>query len=303
MDHTPFLVLPNTRIYLKDYDPGFTGKYKDKESAEKKLKKNIKRLRGYQEILWAQSKYSLLLVFQGMDTAGKDSTVKFVMTGINPMGCRVVSFKTPSAEELKHDYWWRCYKNLPERGQIGIFVRSYYEEVIVVRVHPEILEKQNIPAEVRPINIWENRFETFNNFEKHLAENGTIILKFFLHISKDEQKERFFDRINRPEKNWKFSMNDIKERGHWDDYMKAYEEAISKTSTSFAPWYIIPADHKWFTRVAVSSIINTKLKSLKLNYPTMSPEEHKKNLLALTTALKNEEKVFPTISRKIQPSA
>ena len=215
-----------------------------------------------------------------MDAAGKDSTIKHVMSGINPQGCQVHSFKAPSTEELNHDYLWRCSKALPERGRIGIFNRSYYEEILVTRVHPEILEQRPLPMSIIDNNIWERRFEEINNFEKHLVNNGTIILKFFLNVSKEEQKERFLERINRPEKNWKFSVNDAKERAFWDDYMSVYEDMFNHTSIKYAPWYIIPADHKWFTRLVVAGIIYTQLKELNLKYPSLSKEQHKELLKA-----------------------
>jgi len=206
-----------------------------------------------------------------MDAAGKDSTIKHVISGINPQGCQVFSFKQPSTEELDHDYLWRSFKALPERGRIGIFNRSYYEEVLVVRVHPELLTRQQLPPQAKEKHIWKQRFEEINNFEKYLVNNGIIVLKFFLNVSKDEQKSRFLERIERPEKNWKFSVSDVKERGYWDDYMKAYGEAMTATSTDWAPWHIIPADHKWFTRLAVAYFIDEKLRSLNLAYPEVEP--------------------------------
>lgn len=207
-----------------------------------------------------------------MDAAGKDSTIKHVMSGINPQGCQVFSFKQPSAEELDHDYLWRSFKALPERGRIGIFNRSYYEEVLVVRVHPELLERQQLPPSSKGKNIWQQRFEEINNFERYLVDNGIIVLKFFLHVSKTEQKERFLKRINRPEKNWKFSLSDAQERKHWDAYMKAYEAAITHTSTPWAPWHVIPADKKWFTRLAVAYFIYEKMQALNLSYPEVEPD-------------------------------
>jgi PPK2 family polyphosphate:nucleotide phosphotransferase len=221
-----------------------------------------------------------------MDAAGKDGTIKHVMSGVNPQGTQVFSFKAPSAEELDHDYLWRCYKALPERGRIGIFNRSYYEEVLVVRVHPEILKSSQLPQEAFK-GIWKTRFEQINNFERYLVQNGVHVLKFYLNVSKEEQRRRFLARIDRPEKNWKFSLNDAKERGHWDDYMKAYEDVFNRTSTKWAPWYVIPADHKWFARVAVADIIADKLKSLRLRYPVVS-EAHKQELLLAKEALDNE---------------
>ena len=217
-----------------------------------------------------------------MDAAGKDSTIKHVMSGINPQGCQVHSFKAPSTEELNHDYLWRCSKALPERGQIGIFNRSYYEEILVTRVHPEILEQRPLPAHLIDKHIWWRRFEEINNFKKYLVENGTIILKFFLNVSKEEQKERFLERIDRPEKNWKFSVNDAKERARWDDYMAVYEDMFNHTSTASAPWYVIPADHKWFTRLVVAGIIYTQLQELNLSYPQVNEAKHQELLQAKT---------------------
>lgn len=287
MNHDDFIVPPGKKIRLKDYDPGFIGEFKGKQEASAKLQADIKKLAKYQNILYAQNTYALLIIFQAMDTAGKDSTIKHVMSGVNPQGCQVFSFKVPSAEELDHDYLWRSAKVLPERGRIGIFNRSYYEEVLIVRVHPEILDRQQLPPETKGKDIWKKRYEEINNFEKYLVQNGIIILKFFLNVSKEEQKRRFLERINRPEKNWKFSLDDIKERAYWDDYMAAFESAFNHTSTKWAPWYIIPADNKWFTHTAVADIIVTRLKSLNLTYPTVS-EEHIQNLLKARELLENE---------------
>lgn len=290
MNHRPFIVTGEKKIRLKDYDPAFTGKFKNKEGAARKLKRCKRELQAIQEILFAQNTYGLLVILQGMDTAGKDSTVKYVMSGVNPMGCQVFSFRVPSAEELNHDYLWRNMKALPERGRIGIFNRSYYEELLVVRVHPELLEKQKIPPEIKyEGNIWERRFEEIRNFEKYLVNNGIVVLKFFLQLSKEEQKERFFERITRPEKNWKFSINDVRERIYWKDYVRIYEDMINNTATTCAPWYIVPADKKWFTRAVVADIIIAKLRSLNLQYPIMSQEEHKKNLESLKSELESEK--------------
>lgn len=271
------MVPPDSKIKLKDYDPAYTDGLLDKAAAETKLQEGVAKLATYQDILYAQNTYALLIIFQAMDAAGKDSTLKHVMSGINPQGCQVYSFKSPSAEELDHDYLWRTMRALPERGRIGIFNRSYYEEVLVVRVHPELLELQQLPPEAKGKKIWENRFEEINNFEKYLVNNGIIVLKFFLNVSKDEQKKRFLARIDEPEKNWKFSVSDAKERGFWDDYMSAYEDVFNHTSTAWAPWHIIPADHKWFTRLVVADIIASKLKSLNLKYPTLT-KKHQQEL-------------------------
>lgn len=289
IDIERFLVPSNRHISLSsDYDTGYTNKFVDKDDAKKQLKAGVKQLAKYQDVLYAQNIYSLLLVFQAMDAAGKDSTIKHVMSGINPQGCQVFSFKQPSAEELDHDYLWRYVRGLPERGRIGIFNRSYYEEVLVVRVHPEILQSQQLPDKQKENpDIWQQRFTQINNFEKYLTENGTVVLKFFLNVSLEEQKSRFLDRINRPEKNWKFSASDVKERQYWQDYMKAYEAVFNHTSTQYAPWYIIPADHKWFARLAVADIINHRLGQMDLHYPQVS-EQHRRELLKAKEMLERE---------------
>ena len=271
---------------LDDYDPGFTAGFKNKKAASKKLEANIAELVEYQDMLYAQDNYALLILFQAMDAAGKDGAIKHVMSGINPQGCQVYSFKAPSAEELDHDYLWRSMKCLPERGRIGIFNRSYYEETLVVRVHPELLDQQKIPSSARE-NIWKNRYEQINSFEKYLVENGIVVLKFFLNLSKDEQKKRFLERIDRPEKNWKFSTADIKERGFWDDYQKAYQDCFNHTSSEWAPWFIIPADNKWFTRLAVSEIVVHTLKRLNLRYPEVS-EQRRQELQEIRKLIESE---------------
>jgi PPK2 family polyphosphate:nucleotide phosphotransferase len=281
------IVQPGTTIFLKDYDPNSTGKYHDKAEAQLKLQEGVKQLGTYQNVLYAQNTYALLLIFQAMDAAGKDSTIKHVMSGVNPQGCQVFSFKSPSHEELDHDYLWRSSKALPERGRIGIFNRSYYEEVLVVRVHPEILANQQLPHVPKGERIWHQRFEEINNFEKYLTNNGIVVLKFFLNVSKAEQKKRFLDRINLPEKNWKFSVSDATERDRWDEYMNAYEDVFNHTSTEWAPWHIIPADHKWYTRLAVADIICAKLKELNLQYPQVS-QEHLQELLRVKGILESE---------------
>lgn len=289
MNYDDFRVKTGKRLNLKSHKTGFTGDYTGKQEAKDDLEKNVERLAELQDVLYAQNTHALLIIFQAMDAAGKDGAIKHVMSGLNPQGCQVFSFKQPSAEELDHDFLWRCAKATPERGRIGIFNRSYYEEVLVVRVHKEILEAQPLPSDVKSDkNIWRRRFEQIASFENYLAENGVHVLKFFLNVSKEEQKNRFLARIEEPEKNWKFSAADAKERGFWDDYMKAYEEAISATSTAKAPWYVIPADKKWFTRVAVSEIIIKKLESMDLRYPTVS-DEHKKDLLKAKELLENEK--------------
>jgi PPK2 family polyphosphate:nucleotide phosphotransferase len=286
MNHDPYIVKPGSQISLvKDYDPGYKCKFHQKGDAVKKLKADILQLTKYQDILYAQNSYSLLIIFQAMDAAGKDSTIKHVMSGVNPQGCQVFSFKSPSEEELDHDYLWRSMKSLPERGRIGIFNRSYYEELLIVRVHPEILKKQQLPNFPKGDQIWKQRFEEINNFEKYLVNNGVIILKFFLNVSKAMQRKRFLARIDSPEKHWKFSASDVRERAFWDDYMDAYEQVFNRTSTEFAPWYIIPADRKWFTRLVVADIICTKLQELNLQYPQLSEEYNQQ----LSVAKKNLE--------------
>jgi PPK2 family polyphosphate:nucleotide phosphotransferase len=288
MNIEKFRVKEGSKLDLKDHQTDFTGDYTDKAEAVKDLQANVERLRELQDVLYAQDIYSLLIIFQAMDAAGKDGAIEHVMSGVNPQGVSVVSFKQPSDEELSHDFLWRCQKNLPERGRIGIFNRSHYEEILVVRVHPEILQKQHLAPEIKnDKNIWIKRFGHIRDWEQHLAENGTHIMKFFLNVSKKEQKQRFLDRIEEEDKNWKFSMGDVKERGHWDDYMKAYAEAIEATSTDHAPWYIVPADKKWFTRLAVSEIIVKKLESMDLHYPAVS-SEHKRELAEAKKLLENE---------------
>lgn len=276
----PFIVPPGAKISLaRDYDPSYQGDYVSRVDAAADLTKGVELLAKYQDMLYAQDRYAVLIIFQALDAAGKDSTIKHVMSGVNPQGCQVFSFKAPSHEELDHDFLWRAAKALPERGRIGIFNRSYYEEVLVVRVHPELLERQRLPA-YDPKHIWRQRFEQIKQFEKHLTENGTLILKFYLHVSKAEQRQRFLKRIEEPEKNWKFSAADVHERAFWDDYMSAYEDAFNHTSTERAPWHIIPADHKWFTRVAVAAVICSTLKRLGLSYPTITPAEREELLQA-----------------------
>jgi PPK2 family polyphosphate:nucleotide phosphotransferase len=289
MNPKHFIVPSGPKVKLSDYDPAYTGEFRaDTEvEAEALLQADIKRLAKYQDILYAQNNYALLIIFQAMDAAGKDGTIKHVMSGVNPQGCQVFSFKAPSAEEMDHDYLWRSMKSLPERGRIGIFNRSYYEETLVVRVHPDLLERQQLPAAAKGKEIWKHRFEEINNFEKYLVNNGVIVLKFFLNVSKHEQKKRFLERIDRPEKNWKFSSADIQERAFWDDYMHAYEDVFTHTSTEWAPWHIIPADHKWFTRFAVAHFICAKLKALDLQYPDVS-EAHRQALLKAKETLENE---------------
>ena len=255
------------RLRLADIDPAGTGRLKSKGKAQAALARGIERLSALQERLYAQGRWAVLLVFQAMDAAGKDGTIKHVMSGVNPQGCDVHSFKAPSAEELDHDFLWRCAVRLPERGRIGIFNRSYYEEVLVVRVHPELLERQRIPPALVGERVWKERFEDINAFENHLVRNGTRIVKFFLYVSHSEQRERFLGRLDRPEKRWKFSPADAAERRHWDAYTAAYEEMLRATATSHAPWHIVPADHKWFAHFVVAETVISALEDLNLEFP------------------------------------
>jgi PPK2 family polyphosphate:nucleotide phosphotransferase len=271
-------VKPGKKFRLKDHDPAWAGdpnipKKERKTLAEKILSEDLTALAKAQDLLYASDSYAILLVFQAMDAAGKDSTIKHVMSGVNPQGCQVVSFKHPSVEELDHNFLWRYAKALPERGRIGIFNRSYFEEVLIVKVHPEILANQRIPGGKRKKDIWQARYDDINNFERHLTQNGTVILKFFLHLSKEEQRKRFLERLNDPGKHWKFSDSDISERGYWDDYMRAYEDCLSATSTEWATWHVIPADHKWVTRAMVATIVTTAIQGLDLKYPEVTPEK------------------------------
>jgi PPK2 family polyphosphate:nucleotide phosphotransferase len=278
-----FRVRPGRTLRLEDHDPGWRGqglvgdldRDELKARAQGYLQDNLRRLEEAQELLWASDKHSVLIILQAMDAAGKDGIIKHVMSGINPQGCRVSSFKVPSAEELDHNFLWRYMKALPERGAIGIFNRSYYEEVLVVRVHPELLERQKLPDGPRGNSFWKGRYDDINRFERHLVRNGTVILKFFLHVSKKEQKRRFLERLERPEKNWKFSVSDLAERGFWNDYMKAFEDALGATTTKWAPWYVIPADHKWVARVLVAHILTSTIQSLKLEFPKVGKEQKK----------------------------
>lgn len=298
MNFDPFIAKPGAKIKLKNFNPHYITEFKYKavslskgelkERSDEILKLGVKRLAEFQDKLYAQNTYALLCLFQAMDAAGKDGTIKHVMSGINPQGCQVFSFKQPSAEELDHDYLWRYSKALPERGRIGIFNRSYYEEVLVVRVHQELLQRQQLPDRLKDNKkIWEQRFEEINNFEKYLVNNGIIVLKFFLNVSKEEQKKRFMKRLDLSEKNWKFSATDVKERQLWNHYMAAYEDVFTHTSTDWAPWYIIPADRKWYMRLMVAAIIFQTLEELGLHYPEVT-EEKRKALAEARQMLKNE---------------
>jgi PPK2 family polyphosphate:nucleotide phosphotransferase len=274
-------VPPDKKVRLRDYDPGWAqtrelkeaGKEVVKQRAAELLEANRAELAQAQELLWASDTHSVLIVLQAMDAAGKDGIIKHVMSGINPQGCQVFSFKKPSDEDLDHNFLWRYLRCLPERGRIGIFNRSYYEDVLVVKVHPELLDRQKLPPGKRGEGFWQKRYEDINAFEHHLARNGTLILKFFLHLSKDEQKQRFLERLENPDKHWKFSEADLAERAFWDDYTEAFEDVLSATSTRWAPWYVIPADKKWVSRTVVADILVEEIKSLDLEFPEVGAEK------------------------------
>jgi len=268
------VVPPGKRIRLKKYDPAWTGSM-EQARAKTLLVNGVKKLAHQQALLYAQDTYSVLLIFQAMDAAGKDGAIKHVLSGVNPQGCQVFSFKAPSAEEQDHTFLWRSMKALPERGRIGIHNRSYYEEVLIARVHKEVLAAQQVPEKLKKGQIWKRRFNEINEFERHLVDNGTVILKFFLNVSKEEQKRRFLARIDEEDKNWKFSVHDANERAFWDDYMEAYEDALSETSMKDAPWYVVPADNKWFTRLAVAGITWQTIADLKLKFPKVTADKKK----------------------------
>jgi PPK2 family polyphosphate:nucleotide phosphotransferase len=286
-----FRVTKGKKFRLEDYDPGdtFGMQNESKDEAEALRQRGVELLAEYQDKLYAQDRWAVLLILQAMDAAGKDGTIKHVMSGVNPQGCEVYSFKAPSREELDHDFLWRCVPCLPNRGHIGIFNRSYYEEVLVVRVHPELLAAQQLPPELVRKRIWEERYEDIAGFERYLARNGTVIRKFFLHVSKKEQKKRFLARLDEPEKNWKFSAADVKERGHWDDYMHAYEDMIRATAAPHAPWYVVPADNKWFTRLVVALAVVATLEDLDLRYPKIG-RQARAELDAARAALRSEDR-------------
>ena len=273
----PFRVIDGQSFRLKKIDAGDTLDLtaEDKPRAKEALATGIEVLAELQDMLYAQDRWAVLLIFQAMDAAGKDGAIKHVMSGVNPQGCQVYSFKSPTSEDLDHDYLWRCLKCLPERGRIGIFNRSYYEETLVVRVHPEFLHKQKIPERLVTKKIWDQRFRDIRNLERYLTNNGIAVCKFFLHLSKGEQKKRFLARLENPDKNWKFSANDAKERGYWNDYMNAYEDMIRNTATDYAPWYVVPADNKWFTRIVVAGAVISTIASLDLNYPKVDADQLK----------------------------
>ena len=286
----PFCVTKGQKFHLKDVNPGDTLwlKAEDKPKAKEALSMGVEALAKLQELLYAQDQWAVLLIFQAMDAAGKDGAIKHVMSGVNPQGCQVYSFKTPTSEDLDHDYLWRCMKRLPERGRIGIFNRSYYEEVLVVRVHPEFLEKQKLPRKLVTKDVWKQRYEDICNFERYLIRNGIVIRKFFLHVSKKEQKNRFLERLDKPEKHWKFSEADVKERAFWDDYMEAYEDMIRHTATKHAPWYVVPADNKWFTRVVVAAAVIEALADLNLKFPEVGEARLEELAAAKASLLKTK---------------
>lgn len=275
LDIKRFQVPPNRRLSLDKYDPADTSPFETKSGTSRLLQKRVRRLFELTELLYAQNRWAVLFIFQAMDGAGKDSAIKQVMRGLDPKATQVFSFKSPSTEELKHDFMWRCMKALPERGRIGIFNRSYYEEVLVSRVHPELLEQQHLPKRLIGNHIWESRFEDIKAIERYLTRNGTVIRKIFLNVSKAEQRRRFLERLHDPAKKWKFSVNDVNERLRWKEYMAAYEKAMCATSTTEAPWYVVPADYKWFTRLAVAQIAIDTLESLNLHVPILSRSDHR----------------------------
>ncbi len=276
----PYRIEHGKGFRLKDFDPADNGHLHSKQHAEELLEKGIATMADLQSKLYAQDRWALLLIFQAMDAAGKDSAIKHVMSGVNPQGCQVFSFKVPTAEELDHDYLWRTMRCLPERGRIGIFNRSYYEEVLVVRVHPEALSHERMPAEVVRKNIWQERFDDIHAFERYLSHNGVVVRKFFLNVSKKEQRKRFLERLDEPEKNWKFSANDVRERKFWHDYMRAYEDMIRNTASKHAPWYVVPADDKWYTRLVVAAAIVETMEELNLGYPKVTAATRKELQLA-----------------------
>jgi PPK2 family polyphosphate:nucleotide phosphotransferase len=283
----PYRIQDGDKFRLKDIDPADIGNLEaeDKPRSKEVLAEGIEVLANLQDMLYAQDRWALLLIFQAMDAAGKDGAIKHVMSGVNPTGCQVFSFKAPSAEDLDHDYLWRCLKCLPERGRIGIFNRSYYEEVLVVRVHQEMLSKQKIPAELITKDVWRERYKDIRNIERYLSRNGVVIRKFFLYVSREEQKKRFLERIDNPEKNWKLSVADANERGHWKAYMNAYENMIQGTATEYAPWYVVPADNKWFTRIVVGAAVIDALASLNLQYPKVDDAKRKELQVVKKTLL------------------
>ncbi len=293
----PYRITDGKRFRLKEMNSADTGDLssEDKQESHDLLQSGVALLSDLQEKLYAQDRWALLLIFQAMDAAGKDSTIKHVMSGVNPQGCQVFSFKAPSHEELDHDYLWRCMKRVPERGRIGIFNRSYYEEVLVVRVHPDLLKSQRLPSALETKHIWKERYEDINAFERYLTRNGIAIRKFFLHVSPEEQKKRFLERLEQPNKNWKFSVSDARERDYWDDYMEAYEQMIQHTSHAHAPWFVVPADNKWFTRLVVAATVIDALQDMDLAFPKVDAERHKelqavREILEESTGLRSKNR-------------
>jgi PPK2 family polyphosphate:nucleotide phosphotransferase len=284
-----YRISDDSKFRLRDFDPGDTANLDadDKEKARDVLAQGVQAMSVLQDKLYAQNQWAVLLVFQAMDAAGKDGVIRHVMSGLNPQGCQVYSFKSPSPEELDHDYLWRCTTRVPERGRIGIFNRSYYEETLVVRVHPEFLARQQIPSELITKDLWKQRFEDISNYEQYLSRNGIVVRKFYLNVSRKEQKKRFLERLDQPEKNWKFSASDVAERGHWDKYRDAYEDVIRHTATEDSPWFVVPADNKWFTRLVVASVVIDTLASLDLHYPKLEKTELKRLDDAREILLKN----------------
>jgi len=282
-----YRIADDKKFRLKDIDPGDTWKLKSGDHAREWLDEGVTRLRELQDLLYAQNQWAVLLILQAMDAAGKDGIIKHVMSGVNPQGCQVYAFKSPSPQELSHDFLWRTTRCLPERGHIGIFNRSYYEEALVVRVHPEFLAHEKLPPELVTADLWEERFQDINAFERHLARNGVLIRKFFLHVSKKEQRQRLLARLDQPEKNWKISMPDVQERHYWDDYMDAFQDLIRHTATEHAPWYVVPADNKWFTRLVVAEVIVEALESLQLKYPELNTAQRKGLAVIRKTLLRN----------------
>ncbi len=286
MNHKQFIYNPDKSVQLADFDPNFTADFDTEEAAQTSMCEDADQMAKYQDILMAHETNGLLIIFQAMDGAGKDATIKHVMNSLDPQGCEMKMFKAPTEKELRHDYLWRAAQSVPARGQIGIFNRSYYEHVIVERIHPEKLERQNLPRGATGKDIWQKRFRHINNFEEYLLDNGIHTLKFFLNLSKDEQRKKLLERMERTDKRWKFSTDDLKDREHWDEYMRVYEEAFEQTSTEIAPWHIIPDNHRWFARACVASIILAKLKSLHSQYPTASEKQKKEIARARKTLIK-----------------
>ena len=300
IDHADLIVRPGCDVNLADFDPEFQADFNDKHDAKQTLCADLVRLSALQDVFYADARYALLIVFQGMDAAGKDGAIRHVMSGISPQGVDVCSFKQPSLDELSHDYLWRCAKVLPERGRIAIFNRSYYEELAIVRVHQSTLNSERLPAEPAGADLWRDRYDDICAFERHLIRNGTLVIKFFLHLSKDEQRKRLLERIDTPGKNWKMSVADVHERTYWNTYRRVYEELLTHTSTAAAPWYIVPADHKWFTRAAVADVIVKRLRALSLVFPVVSAAQ-RAELLVERKLLANDHAIPGIPPRALAP--